>query len=217
MAFWSGWFSRRDSDPELATPPVTLANVRLQIFSERYFGMRMLDRTAACVRPLAPGLIEAIVEDIGGGERTLRWEYLRNFALTDAELFALARAQAARCERDVATEVLDGIDVLVSNGFYLGAHVLESLAARRLAFGALVAPVTWHHWCVHVIDARTVAAQIQMMRFLAQSIASQANVADAERLTTDVYWLRPTGQLERIAMQHDAPLLPPELARALRV
>src|SRR5688572_4923660 len=198
MAFWSGLFGKRDSERDITAPPVSLANLRLQIFSEQYFGMRVIDRAGTALRPLAPGLLEAIVEDVGGGERTLRWEYLRAFGKSDEELFALARAQAAAVEAQVASEVLDGIQVMVANGFYLGAHVLDVAAKSKLEKGAFVAPISWHHWCSHVIGGMTFAPHIQMMRFLAQSIAQQMKVTDAERLGTDVYWLKPTGQLERI-------------------
>src|SRR5687767_2567194 len=115
MAFWSGLFGKRDSDPKLDTPPVTLANLRLQVFSESYFGMQVIDRAGSALRPLAPGLVEAIVEDLGGGERTMRWDYLRSFGKSDAELFALARKQASVANGHVEVKLLDGVSVMVTN------------------------------------------------------------------------------------------------------
>jgi hypothetical protein len=213
MAFWSGLFGKRDSEREIETPPVQLSRLRWQVFSERYFGMKVLERDACAVRPLAPGLLEAIVEDLGAGERTLRWEYLRPFGKTDAELFALARSQASLANGAVESSMLDGIQVIACNDFYLGAFLLERYLVD-LEFGAFVAPITWHHWAVHRIDRMTVVPHIQMMRFLAQSIDAQAKVADAERLGTDVYWLR-DGKLERIDLDRDEPVLSRELARVL--
>ena len=217
MPIWSGLFgSKRDSNPALERPPVALANLRLQIFREDYVGVKLIDREGCAVRALAPGLVEAIVEDLGGGERTMRWESLRPFGKTNDELFDLARAQGAASTKDVASELLDGIEVMIANSFYLSAFMLDTFRKRELAKGVLVAPISWHHWCAHIIGDLTVPPHVQMMRFLAQSIASQMTVTDAERLTTNIYWIKPGGRdIERIEMERDEPVLSAELKQTL--
>jgi hypothetical protein len=216
MAFWSGLFGKRDSKPNIETPPVSIANLRVQVFRDDYVGVKLLDREGCAVRTLAPGLVEAIVEDLGGGERTMRWEYLRSFGKTDDELFDLARAQASTSTTEIASELLDGIEVMIANSFYLSAFMLETFRKRDLKKGVLVAPISWHHWCAHIIGDLTVAPHVQMMRFLAQSIASQMTVTDAERLTTSIYWIKPGGRvLERIEMDRDEPVLSAELRTTL--
>lgn len=216
MAFWSGLFGKRDSSPEIETPPVAIANLRVQVFRDDYVGMKMIDRQGCAVRTLAPGLVEAIVEDFGGGERTMRWDYLRTLGKTDGELFDLARAQGAAATTEIASEVLDGIEVMIANSFYLSAFMLEMFRTRELKHGVLVAPISWHHWCAHVIGPMSVAPHVQMMRFLAQSIASQMTVTDAELLTTSIYWIKSGGrEIERIEMERDEPVLSPALAQLL--
>jgi hypothetical protein len=211
MAFSSGQFKRADP---IDAPPVSLSNLRLQIFSERYFGLPLLDRAAFAVRPLAPGLVEAIVDD--SGARAMRWDVLRSFGKTDQELFELARIQAAAATTDIVSEVIDGIEVAIANGCYLSAKLLDTFLRDDARKGILVAPISWHHWCSHVIGELTVPSHLQMMRFLAQSIATQIHVPDAERLGTDVLWIKPGGRhIERIEMDRDEPVLSHELARVL--
>jgi hypothetical protein len=152
--------------------------MRWQLFSERYL---VVDRRVSAVRTLAPGLVEAIVE----AEHPVKWDRLRACGMTDDQLFALARAEAAAHAGEVTTNVIDGISLSMSTNPYLSAAMLRTLT--ELDGGAIAVPVSRYHWCWHALDDSTCDAHVQMLRFLAQALAGQLTVGASEQIGIDVY------------------------------
>jgi len=199
MGIWTALFSTKK--PE-ARPPA-LDQLRVQVFRTDCIAIRALakNRDAFAIRPLADGLVEAIVEHCGDGERVLRWDVIRVFGKPDGELFELARARAAAETNDVEKLDLDGgVQVFVSNNFYLSALMLDSFARNQHAHGVLFAPLSWHHWCAHVIQRATVAPTVALVELLARSVGEQMHVGDVEALTGDLYWYKPNGEIERLEL-----------------
>jgi hypothetical protein len=217
MAFWTGLFGGKKSSVELGAPLTSLANLRLQIFSEDYEGVRVLDRNAMPVRPLAPGLVQALVEDLGAAERIVEWARLRPFGKSDDDLFELAREQAAANVGRIEHTLIESVQVFACNGFFMSASLLDTFIKQDLKKGILVVPVSSHHWCTHIIQSGiTVPPHISMLRLIAGDLARSMKVSRAERLVTDVYWIRPGGRrIERIEMDGDEPVLSLDLAAAL--
>jgi len=206
MAFWTSLFGKRKETIDLAAPPQSISNLRTQVFSEDYFAMKFLDRGKMAMRPLAAGLVEAIVEDLGAGERSVRWENLEHFGKSHDELFALARGQAATAETGVQSQVVDGdVQVMITNGFYLSALLLETFAKREQKKGVLFVPLSWHHWCVHIIGPMTMPQHPMLLKMVAEQIGSMMKVTDAERLNDNVYWYKPGGVIEKIAFAGEQP------------
>ena len=211
MAFWTALFGKTKVTNE--TPPA-LDRVRLQVYSTNYFGVRAIEQTKSpmAIRPLAPGLVTALVEDLGGAERMLAWDLVDAFGTSRDEMFALAQRQGAASETAVHSEVIENtVEVLVSNGFFLSAFMLERLATREPKQGALFVPLSWHHWCVHIIGAMSVPPVVPFLHAVAGQIGDTIQVTDAETLVRDVYWYRPDRTIEKLANQ--APSA--ELARLL--
>jgi hypothetical protein len=212
MSLFRSLFGKRAETVDLAQPPTSTAHLRAQVFSRDYFGMKLLKPGATAMRPLAAGLVEAIVEDLGSGSRTLSWDKLRQFGKTDDELFGIARAQAAAAETGAQSQVVeDTIEVIISNGFYLSAMLLEQFRNRDPKRGVLFVPLSWHHWCVHIIGGMSVAPVVPFLHAVARQVGSMMTVTDAERLVGDVFWYKPDHVIEKI----DPEALSPELASAL--
>jgi len=181
---------------------MSLENIRLQLFREDYAPISLVDRNHVAVRPLAPGLVQAIVEDSGAGERTLQWADLRASGRSDDELFDIARWQTEALDDAIESQTVDNlVQVYISNGFYMSARLLASFVNDELDKGVLFVPLSWHHWCVHIVDDLTVEPVIPMMELIAHQIAPMMKVADAERLVDDVYWAHPGGRMiERVEL-----------------
>jgi hypothetical protein len=208
MALWASLFGKRKESVDLEKPPVSTAHLRTQLFRTDYFGVQVIKKTGGSIasRPIAPGMIEAIVEDLGSGERTLRWEDLESLGDRDY-LFTLARQQAAAGETAIeSTMVADSVQVIASNGFYLSAYLLDMFAKRAAKHGILFAPVSWHHWCVHIIQPMSVAPIVDMMRLVAGDIAKMMKCTDSETLTGDVLWYKPNGVIEKLDGSDNADL-----------
>jgi hypothetical protein len=215
MAFWTSLFGKRKGTVDLEAPPQSLAHLRAQVFSEDYFVMKFLDRGKMAMRPLCAGLVEAIVEDLGAGERTVRWENLEHFGKSHDELFALARGQGAAAETGAQSQSVDGdVEVIITNGFYLSAYLLERFAKREQKQGVLFVPLSWHHWCVHIIGPMTMPQHPMLLGMVAGQIATMMTVTDAERLNQNVYWYKPGGVIEKLEFVGDMPTSP-ELLKAL--
>jgi hypothetical protein len=219
MAFWTSLFGKRKDTVDLGAPPTSTTHLRTQVYSEDYFVMKVLERTNSregmAMRPLAAGLIEAIVEDIGAGERTMRWKYLEHFGKSHDELFALARGQAATAETGAQSQTVDGdVEVVITNGFYLSALMLDRFAKRDQKKGVLFVPLSWHHWCVHIIGPMTMPQHPALLGMVASQIATMMTVTDAERLNQHVYWYKPGGVIEKLEIV-DNEVTSPELLKAL--
>lgn len=201
MALWASLFGKRKEPVDLEKPPLSTTHLRTQLFRTDYFGVQAIQRTGGTIasRSIAPGLIEAIVEDLGSGERTLSWDALATLGSDRDYLFALARQQAAAAETHVeSTTVADAVQVIASNGFYLSAYLLDMFAKRAAKHGVLFVPVSWHHWCVHIIQPMSVAPIADMMRLVADDIAKKMNCSDGETLTGDLLWYKPNGVIEKL-------------------
>jgi hypothetical protein len=218
MGLFTSIFGGKAKTTDLDAPLASLDQVRLQVFSASYFGIRALDTATSALRPLAPGLVMALVEDLGGASRTLTWDKLRAFGKSDDELFELGRRQGAAADRDVATQQIDAVQVFACNGFYLSAKLLHTFIEQPRKKGVLVAPVSSHHWCTHIVQSGvTVPPHVSMVAYLAETVAAEMQATDAERLVTDVYWIRPGGrQMDKIELRGGTPVLSPELERAMQ-
>lgn len=211
-ALWASLFGKRKEAVDLDKPPVSTAHLRTQLFRTDYFGVQAIKKSGGTIasRSIAPGLIEAIVEDLGSGERTLSWDALATLGSDRDYLFALARQQAAAGETQIeSTMIADSVQVIASNGFYLSAYLLDMFTKRAAKHGILFAPVSWHHWCVHIIQPMSVAPIVDMMRLVAEDIAKRMKCTDSETLTGDLLWFKPNGVIEKL----DATVSP-ELAQA---
>jgi hypothetical protein len=197
MAFWSTLFSTK-KNPDL--PPLTIQSLRYQVYRSDCTAMRVLDRknkTDFAIRPLADGLVEALVQEIGNTERVLTWDVVN--ALGKDDVWMLARTEAASKMTDVKTVDLDGgVQLLAANNFYLSAVLLHSFERARHTHGVLFAPVSWHHWVVHVIQAMTVPPTVALMKLAAENIQREMTVADYEALTGDLYWYKPNGSIAKL-------------------
>lgn len=192
-----------------------LSRLRAQVFSTEYFGLKVAVQSGSqlATRDLAPGLVEAIVEDTGGGERLGTWDGLGQPGWSHDELFGIARAQAAAKETEAVTAVIEGdIEVVISNGFYLSAHLLARFA--RATADVLFVPLSWHHWCVHPIGPMTVAASVAFLSHAAGRIGDMMTVTAAETLSRAVYWYRPDHRIDRVPIVGDT-FDHPDLARLL--
>jgi hypothetical protein len=218
MGLFTSIFGGKAKTTDLDAPLASLDDVRLQVFSTNYFGIRALDPAISALRPLAPGLVMALVQDLGAASRTLTWDQLRAFGKSDDELFDLGRRQGAHADKDVASQQIDAVQTFACNGFYLSAKLLHTFIEKPLKKGVLVAPVSSHHWCTHIIQSGvTVPPHIAMVAYIAEIVAQNMQATDAERLVTDVYWIRPGGrQMDRIALRDGTPVLSPELERAMQ-
>lgn len=201
MALWASLFGKRKEPINLEKPPVSTTHLRTQLFRSDYFGVQAIKKSGATIasRSIAPGLIEAIVEDLGSGERTLSWDSLATLGSDRDYLFALARQQAAAAETQIeSTMVADSVQVIASNGFYLSAYLLDMFAKRTAKHGILFVPVSWHHWCVHIIQPMSVAPIVDMMRLVADDLAKMMTCRDSETLTKDLLWYKPNGVIEKL-------------------
>lgn len=223
MGLWSTLFSTKKEDTDRA--PVE-ANLRLQVYRPDCVTLQVLAQNgsldAFAIRPLAPGLVQALVEDIGGKERVLRWEVARSLSKADDALFSLARTQAASTMGDgkVQSMDLDGdVQVMVSNDFYLSAVLLHSFAQANHKHGVLFAPLSWHHWVVHVVQGSTVPPTVAMMALIADNVRSQMRVADYELLSGKLYWWKAGGVIEQLELAGEGVEVhatSPELAKAMQ-
>ena len=198
MTFWTAFFSTKK---HAAARPVALDYLRSQVFRADCAAIHALDRNVFAVRPLADGLVEALVEDLGGHERVLRWDVVRAFGKSDDELFALARTQAAASACNITPmEVGGGVQVLASNELYLSARLLDNFARSKHRHGVLFAPISWHHWCIHVVQQITVPHTVALISLVAADVNRQMKVGDFESLTGDLYWYKPTGVIEKLEL-----------------
>jgi hypothetical protein len=211
MSLWAKFFGR--SEPvDLAQPPVSSANLRTQIFRNDYFGMKLLAPGRPATRQIAPGLVEAIVEELGGAQRTVNWEALAQFDTDRDRLFALGRQQSVAHERNIQSMTVgELVQVFANNGFYLSSVMLETFARAHHKHGVLFVPVSSHHWCVHIVQALSVPPVVAMLRVIADSLAEKMSCSDSETLTRDVLWYKPNGVIEKL----EGDELPPELAVAM--
>jgi hypothetical protein len=216
MTFWTAFLSPKK---QTAARPPALEHLRLQVLRAKSVSMRALDRSTFAARPLTDGLVEVLVEDHAAHERVLRWDVVRAFNKPDHELFAIARAQAATATCDVTTmELGGGVQVLASNGFYLSALLLDRFARSKHPHGVLFAPISWHHWCIHVVQAMTVPPTVALMAIVVDDVRRQMRVADYEALTGDVYWSKPGGSIEKLELVGEGAerrAVSPEFAKAI--
>ena len=217
MAFWSTLFSTKQE----TLPPPTLASLRVQVYRKDCVAMRVLKESSPgmfAVKPLAYGLIEALVEQRAQGESLLRWDVARALGKSDDELFALAAAQAAATTRTVTSDFDFGVQLMASNDFYLSTQLLQSFARQASPYGVLFAPISWHHWCVHVVGASTLPPVVAMMMMLTRSAQEKMRVAEYEALTGDLYWYKPGGVIEMLELVGDGAdtrATSPELTQAM--
>lgn len=203
MTFWTAFFSTKKQAP---ARPVALDYLRSQIFRADCVAMRALDRNVFAIRPLADGLVEALVEDLSDQERVLRWDVVRAFGKSDDDLFALARTQAAASACNITPlEVGGGVQVLASDELYLSARLLDRFARSNHPHGVLFAPISWHHWCIHVVQTITVPHTIALIALVAADVnrhqtSGRIRVGDNAALTGDLYWYKPTGVIEKLEL-----------------
>ena len=110
----------------------------------------------------------------------------------------------------------NAIEVAISNGFYMGAFLLEQFAQANQ--GVLFVPLSWHQWCVHVIGPMSVPPVVPVLEAVAQHVASMMTVTAAERLVDDVLWYKPGGAIEKVELVGEGVArraTSPELAKAL--
>lgn len=177
--------------PAAADPGGGLDDLRLQLFRADYAPVRALDPERSLVRPLAPGLLQALVRDAGGLEVTLAREQARASGLDEPALFERARLQSLRAEGHlVHLEALGPLEVAVSDGFFLGACMLALLDSVEGPRGVVAAPVTWHHWVLHRVEPTTRPAVLDEVARLARRLLGDVEVRDAEVLGERVYWVR---------------------------
>lgn len=217
MAFWSTLFSTKK---EPAAPPSS-ADLRTQVYRADCTAIQVLDRTNRgdfVVRALAPGLVEALVEEHEDGESIVRRERVQAFGKSDDELFALGAAQGASLTDVQKIDLEHRVQVFASNDFYLSAKLLRSFARGKHAYGVLFAPISWHHWCVHIVQASTVPPLVAMISMVARDAQEKMQVAEYEALTGDVYWYKPDGiieKLELVGSGADVRATSPELQQAM--
>lgn len=195
MAFWSTLFSTKKE----TAPPPALDSLRVQVYRSDCVAMRVLDEQSPgtfAVRPLAHGLVEALVAQRPEGESVLRWDVARAFGKRDDELFALGAAQGAATTQVMTSELEFGVEVTISNEFYLSARMLQGFARQDDPYGVLFAPISWHHWCSHVVGNMTMPPVVAMMMMVAKEVQKGMHVAEYEALTGELYWYRRGGRIE---------------------
>jgi len=199
MAFWATLFSTKK---DIGAPPA-LDSLRVQIYRADCTAMEVLRRKSPgmfAVRPLADGLVEALVSQRGDAESVLRWDVVKAFGKSEDELFALGATQAAATTKIVKQDFEYAVQMMASNDFYLSTQLLQSFARGKHAYGVLFAPISWHHWCVHVVQASTLQPIIAMMAMISREASAKMRVADYEALTGDLYWYKPSGVIEKLEL-----------------
>lgn len=181
--------------------------LRLQLFSKGY--LELVDRDAICMRPLGEALYAVLVRDIAGAaEATVGRAEARAWRRTEDDLFALAQRNAVDADLDrIVTQVVttdDGrFEIMVSNGFYLGACVLALVERLQSGPGMLVCFLSWHHAVLHSIGPGTSRATLDSMHHVVDTLAAGVDVTRSEWLGTELF-LAQNGRLEQIAFSTDA-------------
>lgn len=199
MAFWSTLFSTKKD----TAPPPALDSLRLQVYRADCTAMQVLKRKSPgefAVRPLADGLVEVLVSQRANAESVLRWDVVKSFGKPEDELFALAATQGAAATKVVTQDLEFAVQMMASNDFYLSALLLQSFARGKHKHGVLFAPISWHHWVVHVVQASTLPPIVAMMAMVAQEAQKQMRVAEYEALTGDLYWYKPDRVIEKLEL-----------------
>jgi hypothetical protein len=202
MAFWSTLFSTKK---EIAPPPA-LDSLRVQVYRRDCIAMQVLKTNSPgtfAARPLAHGLLEVLVSQNARGESLLRWDVARAYGKGDDELFALGAAQGAAATQVVTTELELGVQMTASNDFYLSALMLRRFARDNDPYGVLFAPISWHHWCFHVVGNMTMPPVVAMMTMVAYEAQKRMHVAEYEALTGDLYWYKRGGVIEKLELVGD--------------
>jgi len=216
MTFWTSFLPTRKA---VGPRPLAVEHLRVQVFRASCVAMRAVHCRAFAVRPLTDRLVEALVEDHADYERVLRWDVVRAFGKSEDELFAIARTQAAATADDITTmELGGGVQVLASNGRYLSAGMLERFARDKHPRGVLFAPISSHHWCIHIVQAITVPPTVALMGIVVDDVKRQMRVGDSEALTGDLYWYKPGGEIEKLELVGEGTARrasSPELATAI--
>lgn len=195
MSFWRRLFGGAPAPGREGGAGAWLPQLRAQVFRDTYGPLGVVDEEAVVSRPLAQGLVEALVVSVPGGERTLSRAEARGSGRGDDALFALGRAQAVAAERgagQVQEVPAAGALAFVSEGFYLSASMLEMLARHQAGeAGVVVAPVSWHHWVMHEVQPGvTSRALLEAFGGFVRDLAAGIEVSDAELLGDQAFWWR---------------------------
>ena len=199
MAFWSTLFSTKKE----TAPPPALESLRVQVYRSDCVAMQVLKKNSPgtfAARPLVHGLLEVLVSQNAQGESLLRWDVARAFGKSDDELFELGSAQGAAATNTVATDFEFGVQMMASNDFYLSAQLLRGFKQANRPYGVLFCPISWHHWCVHLVQASSVPPIVAMMMMVTKEAQQRMRVAEYEALTGDLYWYKTGGVIEKLTL-----------------
>ena len=199
MAFWSTLFSTKKE----TTPPPALDTLRVQIYRSDCIAMQVLKKNSPgtfAARPLVAGLLEVLVSQNAQGESLMRWDVARTYGKSDEELFELGSAQGAAATKTVATEFEFAVQMMASNDFYLSTQLLRSFKQANRPHGVLFCPISWHHWCIHLVQAASVPPIVAMMKMIVGEAQQRMKVAEYEALTGDIYWYKHGGVIEKLTL-----------------
>jgi hypothetical protein len=178
---------------------------RLQLFSERWAHRIRLDLPNLVHQRVTDGVLGLLVEDTGGGELTVSRARVAHLG-SDAQLLALGRQQSVAADlQHVVLAQTGPFEVAASNGFYLGACLLDQ-ASLMPAPGVLVAMISWHHWVMLRLGAPVTRAELGQMRELIAIVAEEAiynSATGGDRIGTEIYWLRGTELGVRMVFEAD--------------
>lgn len=199
MAFWSTLFSTKKE----TAPPPALESLRVQVYRSDCVAMQVLKKSSPgtfAARPLAPGLLEVLVSQNAQGESLLRWDVARAYGKSDDEMFELGSAQGAAATKTVTTDFEFGVQMMASNDFYLSTQLLRGFKQAARPHGVLFCPISWHHWCIHLVQAASVPPIVGMMKLIATEAQQRMKVAEYEALTGDLYWYKQGGVIEKLTL-----------------
>ena len=185
--------------------------LRLQVFRRSWLDRLRVEWSSMVHTEIAEGVLGLVVEDSGGGERTLRRSEVAHLG-DDARLLQLGRMNSSAAEAaGVKLQQVGPAIVSASNGFYLAGPMLDLVEASGPA-GALAAIVTWHHWVLLPLEPpRTTRADLAALQRVVALVAEGAlstTATGADRIGSEVFWF----QGKRPGWRVDLGAPPPALA-----
>lgn len=179
----------RPPAPAAAGGAPDIAGLRLRLYPDGAFDERM--RAALVTRPLAPGLLQAVVMDLPDSIVPLDRADLGG--LPEDEAFGHALAQSIEREPHyVQTTDVQGVKIanIGEQHRYIGAHaqVLRRHFPGPLPFGALVAFPLPEYVMVHEIGTEQ---HLVLAMKTVQDVAARLAGTGEKPISPQVYWWRP--------------------------
>lgn len=209
-----GKFNRSKKKP--SNNQIQIQNLRLQLYSKMYLSDSKIILDNIIYNQLTNNIYEVVVLDLGNqAEITLSWDKLAHLELSKEEIINQAKLNSVTVEMDsVNYQVLEypecNIELLLSNGFYLGAYLLEVLERSHSVLGYLVIIPNWHACAtVELKKGSDFKKIVLLLKELANNLYDH-NQQVYEMLSTQVYWYY-RNKFEEITIKNISVKIPDDL------